>query len=74
MNEAKYIGMDVHQATISVTVRDARGHLVLEAILRTRAEIILQFIHGLGGSVHVTFEEGTWAAWLHDLLKPTLRK
>ncbi|MGB2626930.1 MAG: transposase [Candidatus Acidiferrum sp.] len=74
MNEAKYIGMDVHQATISVAVRDARGHLVLEAILRTRAEIILQFIHGLGGSVHVTFEEGTWAAWLHDLLKSHVAK
>ena len=70
MNEAKYIGMDVHQATISVAVRDSRGqHLVLEAILRTKAEIILQFIRGLGGSAHVTFEEGTWAAWLHDLLK-----
>ncbi len=22
------------------------------------------------GSLHVTFEEGTWAAWLHDLLQP----
>jgi len=20
--------------------------------------------------LHVTFEEGTWSAWLHDLLKP----
>src|ERR1700739_2135804 len=28
------------------------------------------FIHGLRGSLHVTFEEGTCAAWLHDLLKP----
>ena len=27
MNDAKYIGMDVHQATISVAVRDARGNL-----------------------------------------------
>jgi hypothetical protein len=24
MNDAKYIGMDVHQATISVAVRDSR--------------------------------------------------
>jgi hypothetical protein len=31
---------------------------------------ILQFIHGLRGSLHVTLEEGTCAAWLHDLLKP----
>ena len=24
---------------------------------------------GLRGTLHVTFEEGTWAAWLYDLLK-----
>src|SRR6266849_6141436 len=70
MNDAKYIGMDVHQATISVAVRDSRGNLVMEAILETKAETILQFIHGLRGSLHVTLEEGTCAAWLHDLLKP----
>ena len=70
MNDAKYIGMDVHQATISVAVRDSRGNLVMEAILETKAETILQFICGLRGSLQVTFEEGTWAAWLHDLLQP----
>jgi transposase len=42
----------------------------MEAILETKAETILQFIRGLGGSLYVTFEEGTWAAWLHDLLQP----
>src|SRR5258708_31708397 len=42
----------------------------MEAILETKAETILQFIRGLRGSLHVTFEEGTSAAWLHDLLKP----
>src|SRR5580700_6301884 len=70
MNDAKYIGMDVHQATISVAVRDSRGNLVMEAILETKADTILEFIHGLRGSLSVTFEEGTWAAWLHDLLQP----
>jgi hypothetical protein len=70
MNEAKYIGMDVHQATISVAVRDSRGNLVMEAIVETKAETILQFIRGLRGSLYATFEEGTWAAWLHDLLQP----
>ncbi len=70
MNDAKYIGLDVHQATISVAVRDSDGKLVMEAILETKAETILQFIHGLRGSLHVTFEEGTCAAWLYALLKP----
>ena len=70
MNDAKYIGLDVHQATISVAVLDCAGKLVMEAILETKAETILQFIHGLRGSLHATLEEGTCAAWLHDLLKP----
>src|ERR1700726_664836 len=70
MNDAKYIGVDVHQATISVAVRNSRGNLVMEAILETKAETILQFIGGLRGSLYVAFEEGTWAAWLHDLLQP----
>jgi transposase len=70
MNEAKYIGLDVHQATISVAVRDSDGKLVMEAILETKAETILQFVRGLRGSLHVTFEEGTCAAWLYALLKP----
>jgi transposase len=70
MNEAKYIGLDVHQATISVAILDSAGKLVMEAILETKTATILQFVHGLRGSLHVTFEEGTWAAWLHDLLKP----
>ena len=70
MNDAKYIGLDGHQATITVAVRDSAGKLVIEAILETKAETILQFLHGVRGSLHVTFEEGTWAAWLHDLLKP----
>jgi transposase len=70
MNDAKYIGLDVHQATISVAVLDSAGKLVVEAVIETKAETILQFIHGLRGSLHVTFEEGTCAAWLHDLLKP----
>ncbi|HVH72526.1 MAG TPA: transposase, partial [Candidatus Dormibacteraeota bacterium] len=40
----------------------------------TKANTILQFIDGLRGDVHVTFEEGTWAAWLYDLLKPRVTK
>jgi transposase len=70
MNDAKYIGLDVHQATISVAVLDSARKLVMECILETKAATILEFIHGLRGSLHVTFEEGTCAAWLHDLLKP----
>jgi hypothetical protein len=42
----------------------------MESILETKATTILEFLQGLHGSLSVTFEEGTSAAWLHDLLKP----
>jgi transposase len=74
MNTEKYIGLDVHQATISVAVRDAKGKLVMESILETKAATILEFLSGLRGSLFVTFEEGTWAAWLYDVLKPHVAK
>ena len=70
MNDSKYIGMDVHTATISAAVRDSSGNLVMEATIETKAETILEFVHGLRGSLRVSFEEGTCASWLHDLLKP----
>ncbi len=74
MNSEKYIGLDVHQATISVAVLDSRGKLVMESILETQAATILEFFAGLRGTLWVTFEEGTWAAWLYDLLKPHVAK
>ena len=70
MNSEKYIGLDVHQATISVAVMDSQGKVVMESILETKASTLLEFFAGLRGSLFVTFEEGTWAAWLYDLLKP----
>ncbi len=74
MNSEKYIGLDVHQATISVAVMDSAGKLVMESILETKAATILQFFAGLRGTLGVTFEEGTCAAWLYDLLNPHVTK
>jgi len=70
MDSVKYIGMDVHQETISIAVRNSAGKLVMECVIETKASTILQFFQWLSGSLQVTFEEGTWAAWLYDLLKP----
>src|SRR6202163_1350679 len=70
MDSVKYIGMDVHKESISIAVRNGAGKIVMECVIETKASMILQFINGLRGDLHVTFEEGTWAAWLYDLLKP----
>ena len=57
-----------------MAVRNAAGKIVMECVIATKANTILQFFDGLRGQVQVTFEEGTWAAWLYDLLKPCVTK
>jgi transposase len=49
---------------------DVEGKLLMECVLETKASTIVGFIEGLRGSLYLTFEEGTSAAWLHDLLQP----
>ena len=58
------------QVTISVAVMNAQGKLLMECLLETKPATIVEFIRGLQGTLSLTFEEGTSAAWLHDLLKP----
>jgi len=70
MDSTKYIGMDVHKEAISIAVLNGSGKLVMESVVETKAATLLQFFLGLRGSLHVTLEEGLWAAWLYELLKP----
>jgi hypothetical protein len=64
MDQRRYVGMDVHQATISVAVMDSTGNVVMESIIETKASTILELIRAMRGPLWVTFEEGTSAAWL----------
>ncbi len=68
MDSIKYLGLDVHQSTISVAVLNADGKLIMQSVMATHAPAILDFLHGLRGTLHVTCEEGTHSAWLYDLL------
>lgn len=63
-----YVGLDVHKASICVAVLNAAGKLVTESVVETSAATVLDFLKGLRGRVEVTFEEGTHAAWLYDVL------
>jgi len=69
MSEDKYIAFDVHQATTVVSVVNAAGREVNTAILPTQAQALLGFMEGLRGRLHLTLEEGTYAAWWYDLLQ-----
>lgn len=66
-----YVGLEVHKASICIAVLNAAGKLVMESTIETSAATILDFLKRLRGQVEVTFEEGTHAAWLYDVLKTT---
>lgn len=74
MNSVRYIGMDVHRDTISVAVLDESGRLTMQSVLATRAGAVLDFIHGMRGTLQVTFEEGTHSAWLYDVVVRRVEK
>ena len=73
-SDVKYIGLDVHKEAISIAVLNGAGKLVMESVIETKASTLVQFLDGLRGELHVTLEEGTWAAWLYDVLKPHVRE
>ena len=50
MDQRKYIGRDVHQAIISIAVRDSSGKLVMDSVIETQATTVLGFIKGLNGT------------------------
>src|SRR5437879_8022435 len=68
MESVKYIGLDVHQSTISVAVLNIEGKLLMQSVIATKATAVLDLLRGLRGVLHVTFEEGTYSAWLYDVV------
>ena len=69
MNE-KYVAMDVHRASVVVGVRNEVGKMISHGVLETKAQTLKDYVSGLSGTIHLTFEEGTQSAWLYDLLRP----
>jgi transposase len=65
-----YVGMDVHRASIVMVVLNGAGKVVMQAVIETGAERVRSFLKQLRGKVCVTFEEGTQANWLHEIVRP----
>jgi hypothetical protein len=64
----KYIGLDVHQATISVAVMDSQGKIIMESILEAYAYVPANHEHQescLDGCMYYVIREG--AADVHYL-------
>src|SRR5258705_9547895 len=64
-----YVGMDVHRASIVIVVLNGAGKVVMQLVIETGAERVRGFLKQLRGKVCVTFEEGTQANWLHEVVR-----
>lgn len=73
MAATKYLALDVHQATSTFTVRDARGTILERGVVETTAHHLVALLRRFR-DLHVTFEEGAQAQWLFDLLAPHCAK
>lgn len=65
-----YVGMDVHLASIMIVVLNGAGKVVMQSVIETGAERVRNYLKQLRGKVYVTFEEGTQANWLHEVVRP----
>jgi len=70
----QYVALDVHQATLVVSVRDESGSIRMHATVPTEQRAIVDLLRGLSGRIHVAFEEGTQSQWLHDVIKPNAER
>lgn len=65
-----YVGLDVHGASIMIVALNGSGKVVEQIIVETSAARVRSYLKQLRGKVHVTFEEGTQASWLYDIVQP----
>lgn len=74
MKQRKFVGLDVHKESIAMVVIDEQGLILMESIIATEAQTIGDFVRGLSGEIHLTFEVGTQSTWLYHQVKPLVEK
>ena len=62
-SEIKYAGIDLCQATCPVEIQDECGQVLSQTVVKTEAETLRSFFHGIGGS----------GAWLHATVSDSIR-
>jgi hypothetical protein len=70
MSNDMFVGADVHAVSTTYAVLNDSGKLVMEGVVETTAQSLISIVKSIPGAVHLTFEEGTHASWLYNLLRP----
>lgn len=66
----RFIGLDVHAASTTCAVIDARGKRVRVDVVETNGQALIEFLKLQPGTLRLCLEEGTQATWLAEILTP----
>jgi transposase len=66
----RYIGLDVHAASTTLSIVGPTGRRVRTQVLDTTAKSLIGAIKSIAGEKHICMEEGTQSAWLYEILAP----
>jgi transposase len=66
----RYIGLDVHATSCTLTVVGPSGRKLSSQVLETNGQLLIEAIRAIAHPRHLCFEEGLQSAWLHELLSP----
>jgi len=69
-----YVGLDVHQDTVAISIRNARGVLVNRRVVATVRAALKRAFADLHGKVRVACESGPLAAWVRETLETRFRE
>ena len=66
----RYVGLDAHASSCKLAVVGPRGKRLGSYVVETNARALIEVLRGIPGSRRLCLEEGTLAAWLHEVLEP----
>jgi transposase len=66
----RYIGLDVHAASCTAAIMDARGKRLGAHVIETNGESLVKFLATQPGKAKLCMEEGTQSEWLYQVLSP----
>ncbi len=66
----RYLGADVHAASVTFCVLDASGKQIRRDVVETNGKALVGYLQSLAGNLHLCLEEGEWSQWLYEILSP----
>ena len=66
----RYLGGDVHAASVTFSVLNESGKQLRRDVVETNGQALVGYLKQQPGNLHLCIEEGEWSQWLYEILSP----